>query len=264
MKFHLPLLCLALAIAPAFVSANVIVSEDFEDQVTTYTQIPVDNTTRNGMGTTEDYFGQVDNSNIDQTYAGFGGNSFWSAQNTDGDTTNNSDNITLEWTGINIAGFTNLTFDGNFATFDNLGGLSNGTGHWDPSTSVRVQAQIDGGGFFNVLGFESINNTSTNRAVREDIDFVDNGQGFAGEGALLTDNLTLFSRTIAGTGSTLDFRINVTGLNGNGEDIAFDDISINGDLENVPEPASILLFGSALGACVLPRRRKSLFSFLSK
>ena len=272
MKLTLPILLL-LVVSPCLAFANVIISEDFESATAvTYTQSAVedntsgnttslDSTLRNGRGTFEDCYGQVGIADIDQGYTGFGGSSFWAAQNTDGDTSFTSDEITLNWSGIDISNFTNLTFSGDFASFENLSDPA-----WDPTTSLRVQAQIDGGGFFNVLGFESINNTATNTAVREDTDFVDaTGNGaFAGEGTLLDDAFQTFTRNINGVGNTLDFRIIVDQLNGNGEDIAFDNISIDGDIQGVPEPTSFLLFGSALGACVLPRRRKSLFSFLSK
>ena len=279
MKFHLPILTLALAIAPAFVSADVILFEDFEDAADlTYVQggavnfgdtnvtldSPLqDNTQANFLGSNTDYFGRVDNSIIEANYTGVSGNTFWGAQNTSGDTNDGPDTVTLTWTGIDISNFTNLTFDGLFASFDNFPG-----GQWDPSTSVRIEAEIDGDGddFFYVAGFESINNSEDDNAARNDTD--DSG---AGDGAfLLANEFRLFSQEagltadINGTGNLLSLRITVDSLNSEGEDIAFDDISISGDLQNIPEPASLLLFGSALGACVIPRRRKSLFNFLSK
>lgn len=270
MKLNLPILTLLVAIAPAsLLSADVILSEDFEDTAVDYTQtgtvtaggntfdlgVLPDNTISNFMGTQTDYFGRVDNSIIEATYTGVSGNTFWGAQNTSGDTIAGADVVTLEWTGINIANFTNLTFDGLFASFDNL------AGQWDPSTSVRIQSQIDGGGFFNVAAFESVNNSTDDRPVRQDIDF--DGDGDI-DGLLLDDSFQFLSANISGTGNLLDLRIIVDQLNSEGEDIAFDNITIQGDLQGVPEPASLLMFGSALAACTLPRRRKSLFSFLSK
>ena len=165
----------------------------------------------------------------------------------------------MDIAGIDISNFQNLSFSGLFASFDNT---TNGVGQYDPNTSVRIEAQIDGGGFFDVLAFESVNNSQDDRQVRGDSDF--DGAGDLG-GVLLDDTFQSISASIAGTGNLLDLRIIIDSLNSEGEDIGFDNITIEGDeIAAIPEPASFLLFGSALGACVLPRRRKSLFSFLSK
>ncbi len=258
MKTRLLLIPFLILLTPAILTANVIVSEDFEDSTLTYSQTPSDNTLGNGMGTFEDYYGRIGIAETNQGYTGFTGQKFWAAQNTDGDTTENTDSVVLSWNGIDITNFSNLMLSGDFASFDNLG---NNELNWDPSTSVRIQAQIDGGGFFNVLAFESINNSETNKPVREDVDF--DGDGDI-TGYLLTDNLTNLLRPIAGTGNSLDIRIFVDSLNNAGEDIAFDNVQIIGDLQGVPEPTSLILFGSVLGICTFTRRRTSWFSFLSK
>lgn len=273
MKFTLPILL--LIVAPCFVSADVIISEDFEDSTLQYDQsgainvpggtVPImnlaDNTLLAGGGNDENYFGRVNNASVEANYnlISDNGSFFYGAQNTSGDTTSQPDVVTLEFAGIDISNFQNLSFGGLFASFDNM---TNGVGQFDSNTSVRIQAEIDNGGFFNVLAFESVNNSQDDRQVRGDSDF--DGAGDLG-GILLTDTFQSVSAGIAGTGNLLDVRIIIDSLNSEGEDIAFDNITIEGDeISAVPEPASFLLFGSALGACVLPRRRKSLFSFLSK
>ena len=164
MKTRLLLIPFLIFLTPAVLPANVIVSEDFEDSTLTYSQTPLDNTLGNGMGTFEDYYGRIGIAETNQGYTGFTGQKFWAAQNTDGDTTENTDSVVLSWNGINITNFSNLELSGDFASFDNLG---NNELNWDPSTSVRIQCRstVEDSSTFSHLNL-SITRRPTNPYVK--------------------------------------------------------------------------------------------------
>ena len=68
--------------------------------------------------------------------------------------------ITINWTGLNISGETGLQFGGDFAEFFDIS-----TGWVDESDFIRVEAQIDGGGFVNILEFRGRSIGGTNAAI---------------------------------------------------------------------------------------------------
>ena len=207
------------AAAAVACTGTTLLQEDFEDASITYTASVPEFT--DGAG---DFFTRTDGSNVGSFYeiAGVQGTSYFAAMDTDGD--GQPAVLTLNWTGLDITGRTGLEFCGLFAEDDD------GTNQdWDADSSVRVEAQIDGGGFANVLAFESTGDTNTEPARDTDFDGI-------GDGAALTATLTQFAAGITGTGSVLDLRVTIENLEAGDEDIAFDNITVaDGATPTVPE-----------------------------
>ena len=154
---------------------------------------------------------------------------------------------TLEFTNIDISGFTELSFSALVAEDDDL----NGNEDWDLPDFVKIEAAIDNGGFFTLLAFESFpdgDNFNSFPAVDTNLD----GDG---DGTAVTNTFSLFSAAIAGTGSQLDLLITFD-LDSGDEDIAFDDITLTGTPALVPVPAAFWLFGTALAGLVGFGRRR--------
>ena len=148
--------------------------------------------------------------------------------------------MSLDITGINITGRSNLFFSGYFAEDDDT------AESWDSTDYVRISYQIDGGGYQPLMWFE--NNGGFVSAPFADLDF-----DGAGEGTQITNSFTQLTTAIAGTGSTLDLRVTFN-LNDSGEDFAFDNFLIT--TEAIPEPGAGL-FLALLTVAALHRRRKS-------
>ena len=103
----------------------------------------------------------------------------------------------LNWTGIDISGETTLEFSGLFGAYDNPG--SGNIHRWEATDFISVEVQIDGGGFNEILRFESDNAGGASGNLRIDT----NGDG-VGDGTLLTVDMQEITAAINGTGSTLD------------------------------------------------------------
>ncbi len=202
-----------------------ILFEDFEDATITYSPNPTDSLADIANN---DYYGRVAFSALpaDKVYANQQGSSFYGAHDIDGALPTSTSTITLDWTGVNIAGFTNLDLSW-FVAEDDDPGLED----WDSTDSVRISVQIDGGGFTDVFAIEAEENPigdQINNAPRVDTDF----DGI-GDGALITNSFTQFNTAIA-DGSTLDIRLTIEQLNAADEDIGFDNLLLQGDVADFP------------------------------
>lgn len=144
--------------------------------------------------------------------------------------------ITIDWTGLDISGLTNISFSGDFGS---------STGGIDLADEFVVRYRIDTGVYTDLINF----------------DFVPDGDNFnnifrlAG-GSSPTDDLGLnlknFTASIPGTGSTLDIRL-VVSLDAGSEEFAVDNFIITA----IPEPSSLIMMGlAALAAFGLLRKRK--------
>ena len=169
----------------------------------------------------EDFFIRTNGSNISANYdvSGEEGSFYFAGQDIDQAVAAGSQAFTqsLSITGIDISDFDNLVFSALFAEDDN-GNLQS----LDSTEGIRIRAQIDGGGFVNILGFEAGGDQS-NEVGQLDTDL--NGSG---DGAALTDTFTRYSAAIAGTGSNLDLQIELAASFAQ-EDFAIDDIRVTGD-----------------------------------
>ncbi len=215
--------------------------EDFEGPAVSYTSSVAE-----FSDGSFDFFTRTDGSNINTSvnYGNVQGALHFAAMDLDGEGA--AAIQTLTFAGIGIDFYTNLQFSGLFAEDT----ASNGAEDWDQSDFVKVEYQIDGAGFQNLLAFENDGSTF-NSAPFEDTDF-----DGTGDGTELTDVLSEFSKSIAGTGSVLDLRI-IMALNAGDEDIAFDNIVITGDLSvPVSAPATLwLVLAGLLGSFGISRRK---------
>ena len=109
---------------------------------------------------------------------------------------------------------------------------------------MRVEAQIDGGGYVTVLEFVPANLTSGSGPFN----------GFFTNGGLTLGNAAQnFTGAIAGTGTALDLRLTVS-VNSGDEDFAVDNFILN-DNAAVPEPGSLAVLG-LMGLVFVGRRRR--------
>ncbi|WP_158520982.1 choice-of-anchor Q domain-containing protein [Fuerstiella marisgermanici] len=128
--------------------------------------------------------------------------------------------ITATWSGLNITGQTGLQFGADFASFDE-GASGDPGGNIEPSDFIRVEVQIDGGGFVSIMEFRG-NNTGGANAAQFSLDTDGDGSG---DGTLLADALRNFTADIVGTGNLLDLRISMS-VSDQDEDFAIDNVTV--------------------------------------
>ena len=228
--------------------AAVILFEDFEDATVSYVTSDPDELGNISLG---DYFGRIAPDTAtppgDISFGNLQGNGYYGAQDTDAAGAGNVDLITLDWTGIDISNHNNLELSW-FVAEDNA---TNGAEDWDIASSLRITAQIDGGGFANVFAIESENvgGDQTNERPLVDTDF-----DGAGDGTEITDQFTQFMQSLP-DGNTLDIRVEIEDLDADDEDVAFDSLLLEGDV--IPEPSTFALlgFGSIMIHCLSGKRK---------
>lgn len=234
--FALPLaICLGLTAQ----AQTVFFTEDFETdgQGSRYTASTPFN------DGSSDHWNRTDGSDISNNtaaYSSFSGTFFWAAEDTDDTGTNGGngeDDQTLDITGIDITGKTGLQFQALFGAGNEDGA---GASSYDSTDYIKVQAQIDGGGYNEVLWFSYLPPGSdyTNEPFGVDSDF--DGAADSAED-LLGTALQSYSADIIGTGSTLDIRIQVH-MDIAKEEIAFDNIQL---LEFISNEEAITLSASS-------------------
>lgn len=144
--------------------------------------------------------------------------------------------VSAEWSGIDIAGLSNLSFQGSFAEFfDDPGDI-------DANDYLRVEARIDGGEWQTVLAFVGTDFTSGNfnGNFREDTD----GDGI-GDGDAVNGIFQQFSAGITGSGTSMDLRFSASVDSGD-EDFAVDNFRVIGTSGGVAAPAVIARAGDGL------------------
>lgn len=225
------------SMAPVSALSDVILFEDFEDATVLYTL----SEPQYSDGATQ-FFTRTDGSNTATSYSvtGFGGSSYFAAQDLDGSGTNPA---TMTFS-VDITGVTDLSFSALFAEDDN--GVRQ---DWDVADGFTITTQIDGGSINQVFGIEG-SGSGSNFAPRVDTNF----DGL-GDGAEITDTFAAFAAPIVGTGSTLEVVLTFQ-LDFVNEDLALDNFSIEGVLAVIPEPTGTLcgcLLASLLGVTVARR-----------
>jgi len=210
MKKFTFLLVLILLIGTTILNAQTTIwSEDFDDN----TQYSV---TLGGEGNdgTSDYFQRTDGSNIGITYTGKTGVNFFAGQDIDdGGWPGSASPSQLTWTSFSISSYTSIEFKGYFA--------SAATAKIDNSDYLHVEYSIDGGAWTNLIWFEN-DGATYNTFFLEDTDF-----DGTGDGTQLTSAFAQFTKSIAGTGSTLELRYTAA-VNSGGEDFAIDYFEVTG------------------------------------
>ena len=163
-------------------------------------------------------------------YTGFSDN-FLTGEDLDGEGA--SLPITVDWTGIDVANQSNLSFSGDFGASEfNL----------DASDEWYFEVQFDGGGFTKVMEFVFDPN--------HDDSF---NAGFFYGSEALTSVAKNFSADITGSGSLMDLRMTID-FGAGSEDFAVDNLTVE-SLSAVPEPGSIAVLG-LIGLAGMIRRRR--------
>ncbi len=238
--------------------AATLLLEDFEDAVLTYTSNVPDNFTAVADG---DYFGRAGSTDLpsDVTYLSTQGIKFYTVQDSDSVSGAASGTIVLDWVGVDISDHTNLNLTWFVAESD----ATNGFEDWDATTNFQIDAQIDGAGYNSVFSIRSelgVDGNQTNERARVDTDF-----DGVGDGAEITNAFSEFAASLA-DGSLLDIQVSFFDLNGNDEDLAFDNLKLTGDIKiaAVPVPAGLALMLPVIGAFgVLGARRRRRASGIS-
>lgn len=256
--------CFALS---SVTRADTILFEDFEDSTVTYTY---NNTLVAGSASAddlsdiaaEDYFGRIDadntssfepadNINYTTNHAFTGSsNGFFGVQDTDGTPSGNVDTIVLEWNDINISNFENL----NLSWFVAEDLADDGNNDWDTTSEFRIEISLDNGAYTDLFAIASelgTDDNETNEAPRVDTDF-----DGTGDGTFITDTFAQFDATIA-NGNELDIRVFIEDLDTGDEDIAFDNLWLQGDFTAVPEPGSFAVLSAGLGFVTWRRRKRA-------
>ena len=171
-------------------------------------------------------------------YNGGDGN-FFAAMDIDGE--GGPATQTLSFAQINITNFTNLQLTVDLAEDDDGSNQD-----WDAPDFVSFEASIDGGGFFDILDIRNDGSRFNSAA------FIDTNFNGIGDGTEITDTFQTFLADIAGTGSTLDLRV-VISLDSGDEDIAIDNVGVNGTL--IPTPGAAAILG--LSGLMATRRRRA-------
>lgn len=148
--------------------------------------------------------------------------------------------LSITWTGIDISGKTNLSFQGLFAAnstnepWDNMNACLSGVATTN-TDYIILQYRIDGGSYTNLISFYNKGSATngTHKYLYEDTD--NNG---CGEGTQLTNAFTQFTKSIAGTGLLLDLQLLVYSEGAN-EEWGVDNFRIFG---GVPLPIAISRF----------------------
>ncbi len=163
-------------------------------------------------------------------FTGFEGLMHWRAEDLDGIALPNftDGRDTIDWTGIDISGQTNLSFSGLFA--------SRATEVFDATDFVRVEASIDGGAYVTILRLEGETTGPANSFLSVDAD----NDGIGDGTTRITDVFQSLSADIVGTGTTLDLRLTFA-VDATTEEVGFDLFAINGNAApttQFPAPAT--------------------------
>jgi hypothetical protein len=127
-------------------------------------------------------------------YSSYQGSKFWAGENHSAAFGAGKEEQQIDFTGINIAGKANLSFKGLFA--------ANSTSKaWEAKTDyVIVEYRIDAGAYQPLVKFFSNGN---DKNLSEDT----NNDSIGDASTALTASFVEYTKTIAGTGNTLDIRI---------------------------------------------------------
>jgi len=232
------------------VGAQVIWSDTFEDTgaPSSGTRTPSLNTGGPSSPFTY-YFIRTDGTNLSlqspqspyeilTSYQGFSGK-FWAGEDIDRVKTGSNDlaekEQTIVWSGISIAGKSNLSFKGLFAAYNTPGWQNKLFTPIENIDFLIVEYNIDGAGW-QLLGAihpDASAPGGLSGQLREDT----NNDGL-GDGTLLSRNATEFTWGIAGTGTNMSLRIRVRADAGGTQEFAFDNFRIFGSTANMAPTAS--------------------------
>ncbi|WP_138465537.1 ExeM/NucH family extracellular endonuclease [Poseidonocella sp. HB161398] len=192
---------------------TAIFSEGFETDGngTRYTTSTAEFTDGSG-----DFFLRTDGSDIGafMEYSGAEGSYFFAASDIDGEDAAATQR--LDFTGIDISGYADLSLSALLAEDDD-----GSNEDWDAADSFTIEYRIDGGAWMTAIAIANDGSTY-NTAPRRDADL----DGI-GEGQELSPVFAAFAADLAGTGSAMDIRVTFT-LDSGDEDIALDLLEVVG------------------------------------
>jgi len=174
---------------------------------------------------TSDHFNRTNGSdiaNVTGVYSNMDGTYFWAAEDTDDDGGDGLDEQTISFTGIDISGYTDITFKGLFGA-----GNENGTGAstYDAADFIKITYEIDDGGEQNGIWFSYENNgDSFNEPIGLDSDF--DGNADVNGTNRLGNAMQEFSFNMS-TGSLLDITVKIY-MDAGSEEAAVDNLRIIG------------------------------------
>ena len=237
--------------------ADVIVFEDFEDATITYTSSVADNLS-DVAG--RNYFGRISPGTatppVDVSYSNTQGTGYYGVQDTDATSSGNITLIELNWTGIDTSNFEDLSLSWFVGEDD----ANDGNEDWDTTSSFRIDVQLDNGGFNTIFQIESENAADPNNPVGGDqtneLPRIDTDFNSVGDGAEITDVMTQFTSLLTNA-STVDIRVTFEDLDTGDEDLAFDNLLLEGTFNPVPEPGSAIVLGAAFVGLFCRRRKKA-------
>jgi len=153
---------------------------------------------------------------LSNPFLGAQGSLYWRAEDIDGiagfpNFTDARD--TIDWTGIDISGQTELSFSGLFASRE--------TAVFDATDFVRVEVSIDGGAYVTILRLEGETTGPANSLLR-----VDTNDDGIGDGTAINNVFQSLTADISGTGTTLDLRLTFD-VDATTEEVGFDLFAIN-------------------------------------
>lgn len=243
LRLCMPMAC--ILVPSVLAEAGTLLSEDFETD---------GNGTRYTTSTTEfsdgggDYFGRFSSGSTSASFTGETGSWFGAqdidAATADGGQGSQSQRQTLTFSNIPIAGFTDLVLSMDVAEDDD--GSSE---DWDAPDLVHASFVLDGNAPTDfstgyAIWFDN-DGSSSNSAPYLNFDFDADGNDSL-EDTEVTDTFTTYSRALgfdgnllAGGAAVADLVITFD-LNSGDEDIAIDNIVLEGNL--IPEPTSLVVF----------------------
>ncbi|MCB0572862.1 MAG: hypothetical protein KDC66_24005, partial [Phaeodactylibacter sp.] len=126
-------------------------------------------------------------------YSNQSGSWFWAGENHDNISGNSQSELQINWSGIDISGYSNIQFLGLFGADD--------SGNFESDNQVYVEYRINGSGPW-VQGLRIEANNNDDWAVDTDND----GDG---DSPVLSEGMTQLSFDIPATGTTMELRIRV-------------------------------------------------------
>lgn len=188
------------------------------------------------------YFKLTDGTTISQVvqFTGKQGTNYWAGEDHNGTgtgftvsgaqgaTTSSPNNeLQISWTGINISGKTGLSFRGLIAAnstnepWDNTQACNSGVGTTN-TDYIIIEYSIDGGPYTSLIRFYNRGSAS---GVGDKYLFEDTDGNGCGDGTQLTNVFNEFTKTISGSGTTLNLLIRVF-CEGNNEEWGIDNFRL--------------------------------------
>nr|WP_294859678.1 T9SS type A sorting domain-containing protein [uncultured Fluviicola sp.] len=220
------LLLLTLLSAGFSMAQTQFWADNFDSSPTSGTRTPEENGGTTPLPSTS-YFRLTDGSTVSQVvpFTGKEGTSYWAGEDhnalgtgftASGAVSNQTasaatNELQIDWTGINIAGKSTLSFKGLIAAastnepWDNTNACISGVGTTN-TDYIIIEYSIDGGAYTPLIRF--FNRGSAANGVDKYL-FEDTDGNGCGDGTQLTNVFGEFVKSIPGTGTTLSLRIRV-------------------------------------------------------